>query len=104
MARRFIGERIVPAAGSADARGMSRGEPGVPATFTWRDREYAVAAVLERWKTTGPCTSGANEQYVRKHWFRVRTASGEEMTIYFERQARSGRERKARWWLYAIES
>ena len=102
MSRRFVGERIEPVAGTLDTRGMSRGEPGLPARFIWRGREVAVERVLERWKTTGRCTSGSDELYVRKHWFRIRTTSGEEMTLYFERQARSSRDRKTRWWLYAL--
>ena len=102
MPRQFIGERVAPAAGTFDTRAMARGEPGLPAAFTWRGREYAVGEVLERWKTTGPCRSGADELYVRRHWFRIRATSGEEMTIYFERQPRSARARKARWWLYSL--
>ena len=98
----FVGEAVAPVKGTMDTRGMTRGEPGIPAAFTWRGRQYAVAAMLERWKTTGDCTSGSGEQYVRKHWFRIRTRSGDEMTLYFERQSRSSRERKKRWWLYSI--
>ncbi len=103
MERHFVGERIAPSAGTADASGMARGEPGLPREFSWSGTTYVVAEVLERWKTTGPCTSGADEQYVRRHWFRVRVESGEEMTLYFERQARSAREAKSRWWLYTVE-
>jgi hypothetical protein len=102
MPRQFIDEPIKPVAGTMDARGMARGEPGLPAEFTWRGRTYVVAEVLERWKTTGRCTSGSDELYVRKHWYRLRMTSGEEMRIYFERQPRSARERKARWWLFEM--
>ena len=98
----FVSEKIEPVPGTTDPRGMARGEPGLPARFVWRGKEYAVAAVLETWKETGACRSGSPERYVRKHWFRVRTAADEEMTIYFERQARSRRERTSRWWLYTV--
>ena len=57
--------------------------------------------MLERWKDTGPCTSGSGEKYLRKHWFRVRTTDGREMKLYFERQARGSRQ-TSRWWLYTV--
>lgn len=98
----FVCERIAPVPGTMDVAGMLRGEPGLPARFVWREREYAVAGVLEKWKETGPCRNGSGERYLRKHWFRIRTTTGEEMTIYFDRQPRSRREAKARWWLHAV--
>jgi len=104
MAEQFISEPIEPVPGAISVSGAARGEPGLPTRFVWRDREYGVAEVLERWKDTGPCHHGSGERYVRKHWFRVRTVKGPEMTLYFERQARSGREKKRRWWLYTITS
>ncbi len=67
-----------------------------------RDKEYAVAEVLEKWKESGPCKSGSSEMYLRKHWFKIMTEDGSEMTIYFERQPRAKRENKKRWWLYTI--
>jgi hypothetical protein len=70
--------------------------------FVWRKAEYVVEELLGKWKDTGPCTSGSGEHYVRKHWFHVRTTTGEEMKIYYERQARSTRERMKRWWLYTV--
>ena len=100
--KRFVCEAIAPVAGTADMGAMVRGKPGLPKRFTWRGKEYAVAEVLEQWKETSPCHHGSAEQYVRKHWFRVRTADGAEMKLYFERQARSARERKRRWWLHTI--
>ncbi|NQU41698.1 hypothetical protein HQ520_00320 [bacterium] len=48
------------------------------------------------------CWSGSGERYVRKHWFRIRTTDGQEMKLYFERQARSAREAKKRWWLHSV--
>ena len=104
MSETFVSEEIHPAPGTADARSMAAGEPGLPRRFTWRGTEYEVAQLLAKWKDTGPCKSGSDERYVRKHWFRLRTATGEEMKIYFERQPRSGRDRKARWWLYTIKA
>ena len=102
MSEEFVSEAIVPVEGTFDATGMTRGEPGLPSRFVWREQEYAVADVLEVWKETGPCKSGGGEQYLRKHWFRIRTGEGLEMTIYFERQARTKRQGKQRWWLYTV--
>jgi hypothetical protein len=104
MPDKFITEPIKPVEGTFDTAAMTRGEPGLPARFFWRDMEYQVAAVLEKWKELGPCKSGSPEMYLRKHWFRIRCTDGSEMTIYFERQPRSKRENKTRWWLYAVKS
>jgi phosphoribosylglycinamide formyltransferase-1 len=98
----FIGEAIKPVAGTFDANGMSAGGPGLPRQFSWRRQVFTVARVFKTWRDTGPCHHGSGEQYVRKHWFEVLTDSGETMTIYFERQARS--RSKNRWWLYTISS
>lgn len=104
MSEEFISEPIEPVAGTFDTAAMTRGEPGLPERFKWRDEEYAVAEVLEAWKETGPCRSGGPEQYLRKHWYKIRTDSGFEMTLYFERQTRSKIRNKTRWWLYTINT
>lgn len=93
----FVGETMHPAAGSFDTRSMAAGGPGVPARFTWRGREFAVADVLESWKTTGACSHGSRERYVRKHWFVVRTACGEELTITYDRRAATPRAMREAW-------
>lgn len=98
----WISERLVPVLEEIDARRVTIGGPLIPTRFIWRKTEYAVAEVLETWRETGPCRHGSGERYVRKHWFRIRTTSGEEMKLYFERQARSKREIKRRWWLYSV--
>jgi phosphoribosylglycinamide formyltransferase-1 len=103
LAEQFIGEPITPVPETADARTMARGGPGLPRRFVWRGREVAVEAVLETRRSLGPCTSGSGERYVRKHWFTVRTTSGETMTLYFDRQPRRGKSPKARWWLYSLK-
>ena len=99
---RFVSEPIQPVVEAIDTAGMAVGEPGFPTRFVWRDTEYRVDELLEKWKETGPCTSGGGERYVRKHWFRLRTITGEEMKIYCERKPRSARQRKRRWWLYTV--
>jgi len=100
----FISEPIEPAAGTFDTVGMSRGEPGLPARFTWRGRQFQVAQLLEKWKSSGPCKSGSPEIYLRKHWFRVRTTDNLEMTLYFERQSRSPKQLKTRRWLFTVKT
>lgn len=104
MSEEFVSEPIIPVAGAFDAAGMTRGEPGLPARFTWREKEYAVADVLDAWKESGPCKSGGGEMYLRKHWFKIRTDDGLEMTVYFERQPRTKRQSKKRWWLYTVNN
>ena len=98
----FVSEEIRPIGGAGDAGGMVRGEPGLPGRFVWRDKEYVVEEVLKQWKESGRCKGGSSEMYLRKHWFKIRCVGGLEMTIYFERQARSKRENKKRWWLYTV--
>ena len=104
MDEKFISEPIEPVAETFDTAAMTRGEPGLPERFVWRDKEYTVAEVLEVWKETGPCRSGSDEQYLRKHWHKIRTTDGTIMTLYFERQARSRDQSKTRWWLYTIRT
>jgi phosphoribosylglycinamide formyltransferase-1 len=103
MAEQFIGAAIQPVAETLDAGRMSAGEPGLPRQFRWRRQTIQIAQVLRTWRETGPCRHGSGEAYVRKHWFDVRTDSGETMKIYFERQPRS-RNSKARWWLFTVET
>ena len=95
----FVSEAVVPEAGSFDAAAMSRGEPGLPRAFSWRGVRYEVARVIGTWKTSTP---ERGEMYLRRHWFEVRTATGERMTLYCERQAKNRAKPKARWWLYTI--
>jgi len=98
----FISEPIVPVPGSLLAAPAARGEPGLPERFTWRGDEYRVTEVRSVWKTTGPCTSGSAEQYVRRHWYQAATEPPAVMTLYFDRQPRDSRHPKARWWLYTV--
>lgn len=95
----FVGEAIVPTAGSFDASAMARGEAGVPREFTWRGQTHVVLELLSSWKGTG---KDRGETYLRRHWFRIRTSTGLCMTIYCERQARSTKKPKARWWAYTV--
>ena len=98
----FIGEPMTPVAGTGDAAAMARGEPGLPARFTWRGREYRIAGVIRTWKSTGPCRSGGGEVYLRRHWYEVRTDPPAVMTVYCDRQAKDRKHPKARWWVYTV--
>lgn len=97
----FVGEAITPEKGSFDPAAMSAGEPGLPAGVTWRGRRFDVVRVLEKWKTTSPCRHGSGERYVRRHWWRVETACGRVLELYFDRTAKRGQSRM-RWWLASI--
>lgn len=96
---RFVSEPIMPRAGAFDAAAMARGEPGLPAEFTWRNQQYVVAKVLNTWKTS---TAESGRLYLRRHWYRILTADGRIMTLYCQRQTQNPRNPKARWWLYSI--
>jgi len=99
----FVCEPITPVAGTFDARAMARGEPGLPQAFTWRQEEYAVARVVESWRSTGKDRGGGSEVYVRRHWYRIETTGGEVMTLYFDRQPLRGRgASKGRWTRYSM--
>ena len=100
----FIDEPIEPKPGTFDTAAMARGGPGLPWVFTWRDREYQVAGVLEAWRTRQP---GVGKDkiwlYMRKHFYRVKTTTGEIMTLYFDRKPQWNRNhRPVRWFLYSI--
>ena len=100
MRERFVSEAITPAAGDFDPDAMAIGEPSLPARFTWRGREYVVAELLEKDRELTP-RSFDGDRYLRKHWFRIRTACGVEMRLYFQRRARDVRGGR-RWWLYSV--
>lgn len=102
MHEKLVSEPLKPVMAAVDAGRIVIGGPLLPTRFVWRGTEYSVAEVLEQWKETGPCHHGSGERYVRKHWFRLRMATGEEFKVYFERHARSPSQRKQRWWLYTV--
>jgi hypothetical protein len=104
MPEEFVGEAIQPVAETIDASRMAMGQPGLPRQFRWRAEVVSIVRVVSTWRETGPCRHGSGEQYVRKHWFEVETDSGATMKLYFERQARSAKKRKERWWLFSVTS
>jgi len=102
MKSSFVSEPLTPDL-NFDPRGMSRGEPGLPAKFRWRERDLIVAQVLETSRAYGDCKQGSGERYVRKHCFRIRTTDGLVLHIYFQRNFGRSRRADARWWLHSIE-
>ena len=98
----FIGEPITPKPGSFDHGMMARGGPGIPRAFIWRDKEYHVLGLIETWHTREP-GHGLDKDYtyVRKHFYRIKTTTGEVMTLQFDRkpQRPAGRQR---WSLFSI--
>jgi hypothetical protein len=99
----FISEPLTPTANTFDVKAMARGEPGLPASFTWRKQLYEVADVLEQWTTSTP-EGGRGEMYLRRHWYKLVTRDGTTMTIYCERQPKPGKSARRRWWVYTLEA
>lgn len=94
----FVSEPLTPDRGTANTAAMARGEPGLFTGFTWRGRHYAVAELLQSWKT---CGKDGTSVYLRRHWYRIRTADGVVLNIYCQRQAANARQR---WWVYSVVS
>jgi hypothetical protein len=99
----LISEPLTPIAGSFDTRAMGRGEPGLPAGFTWRERTYAITHVLETWKHSER-EGGSGERYLRRHYFKVRMDDGAVWTVYLIRKTPKSGNVKQRWFLYTRES
>lgn len=104
VAEEFVSVCVTPDPGTFDAAAMARGEPGLPAGFTWDGRHYAIVRVLAEWKESEPDghRRGA-ELYYRKRWFRVLVESGEVMTLYALRQVKASESSRKRWWLFSVE-
>lgn len=101
MKERFVSEQLIPIPAELDITSAALGEPAIPWKFTWRGETIEIAKVIRKWKSTSPCTHGSVESYVRRHWYEIATVNGRYLRIYFERQARSRRERKKRWWVFS---
>lgn len=100
----FIGEPIEPKRGTFDTARMATGGPGLPRVFRWRGIEYTIAGVMETWRSQEPGVGiDKHHLYVRKHFYRVKTTSGEIMTLYFDRKPPSGRGKsRQRWYLFSV--
>ena len=101
MVELFISEPIFPVTAAMDTARMAVGEPGLPKEFIWRGKTVTVEKVLRHWRETGPCRHGSGEMYLRKHWYEVRTITGEIMKVYFQKPAKGGR-KNAGWQLFTL--
>jgi phosphoribosylglycinamide formyltransferase-1 len=101
MPEQFISEPIQPVPGSFDTRFMTSGVPGLPREFSWRGKKFTVVEILRTWRATGPCRHGSGEQYTRRHWFEIKTASHNVMQIYFDKGPR-GKRKEMGWFLFTI--
>lgn len=99
---RLVSEPIHPVPGTVADHPYRVGDPVLPGRFRWGEEEFEVAAVLESWKELSPGSAAMPDRYVRKHWFRIRTADGREMRLYVERRGRVRGRPKPGWRLFAI--
>ncbi len=117
MTDEFISEAIRPVRGRGVAAGTPAGEPVLPGVFLWRGEEYRLLGVLKKWKTSGPCTHGSGERYLRRHYYEVLAAPASavedapepgvpegamKMTLYCDRRPRGGAAARKRWFVYTI--
>lgn len=101
----LISEAITPFAGTFDATAMGRGEPGLPAGFSWRDRDYAITRVLQAWKHSSREGSTAQGQlYLRQHRYKLLMDDGSTWEVYFVRQTPKTGSPKKRWFLYTRDA
>lgn len=106
MIDEFLSEPLIPETDSMDTSRMALGEPGLPQRFRWRGEAVEIVEVVESWRSTGACSHGSDESYVRKHWYEVDTVAHGRLKIYFERQGRgsrgaSGAAHAPRWFVFS---
>lgn len=100
----FISEPIQPLKGTWETAPMGRGEPGLPAGFTWRSETRRIVRELERWKQSSPEGGRpGNEVYLRRHCYRLLMDDDSVWEIYFTRQAAKPGPKQPRWFLYTRE-
>src|ERR1051325_1004424 len=93
----FVSEPITPDAATFNAKAMARGEPGLPAGFTWRGQHYRIAELLPSGKHAEAWTPPGGNQYYRKLFFEARPAPGEQVTLYAVRHTKPGESKRKRW-------
>lgn len=99
----LISESITPKPGSFDTSMMARGGPGIPRVFTWRGKDYHVLGVIDTWTGRQPGKGMDREYtYIRKHYYRIKTTTGETMTLQFDRKPQGARGRD-RWSLFSLQ-
>ena len=100
----FVSEAIRPRAGTFDALGMGRGEPGLPSGFDWRGESLTIVERLAAWKDSSREGSRAQgELYLRRHYYRLLMSNEAVWTVYFVRQTPRSGSPRSRWFLYSVE-
>jgi nucleotidyltransferase/DNA polymerase involved in DNA repair len=99
-AARLVSEALTPAEGWFDTDGMSRGEPGLPAAFRWKERLCRVQQRLRSWKQVRPEPTG--QMYLRRHYYELLMDDGSTWTVYCLRQAGRPGHAAPRWFLYRV--
>jgi len=94
----FISEALEPQAESFDPATIARGEPSLPASFKWGERELVVENLLRTWRSH---RTDRGDKYVARHYFEFVARDGSKAVAYCERQVR--KPDAPRWWLYTIE-
>jgi hypothetical protein len=95
----FVSEPLEPQSESFDAATIARGEPSLPASFTWRERTLAVQTLLRTWRSY---RTDRGDKYVARHYFEFVVRDGSRAVVYCERQTR--KPGAPRWWLYTLSS
>ena len=86
-------------------------KPPCPDGFTWRDKDYKITECLSEWKDysrTGRSAHNMQEKHtqtakrhgswgVGKYFFDVRTDSGRDFRIYFDRAPKDAFDREGHW-------
>ncbi len=100
----LISEAIKPQSSTFNASRMARGEPGLPAGFTWRDEAFDIVELLQAWKESSREGSAAQgELYLRRHYYKILMSDDSTWTVYFIRQPLKSGNPKQRWFLYTID-
>ena len=105
---RFIGESVEVSFG--DRRGFEK-RPECPEEFSWRGRSYVVQECLSEWKDYGRRGKMAHNMRpshlksaekrgsrgVGRHYFRIRTDTGQTFDLYYDRAPRDTQRSKGGW-------
>ena len=101
----FISDPLKPLPGGFDTAPMARGEPGLPAGFTWRGESLRIEQVLETWKASSREGGRATgELYLRRHYWRLKMSDGATWVVYFTRQTPKSGKPTRRWFLYSVDA
>lgn len=100
----FVSEPITPV-GPSDTSAMARGEPGLPASFKWRDQTLDIIRCIRAWKHSERESSQTRgELYLRRHYYLLEMSDQSQWQVYFTRQPLKSGRATQRWFLYKIES